>query len=128
MKLGHAKPDDHSRKAHDRADREVELAADHEERHGGGEDAEFGRYLQHVDDAARGEEARIPGERREGEDDKQRAGERPELRPTQQPRQPRSRPQAFVLNGDCQEFPRAREQDRPAADPSSRRTTEFPAC
>ena len=45
--------DDHAGGADHRADRQVELAADHQHRHGDRDDAELGRDLEEVDDARR---------------------------------------------------------------------------
>ena len=53
--------DDDAGKADHRADRQVELAGDHQQRHGGGEDAELGRHLEEVDDALGAEQAAVAG-------------------------------------------------------------------
>ena len=43
----------HAGEGDHRAERKVELAGDHQQRDGDGEDAELGRDLEEVDDAAR---------------------------------------------------------------------------
>ena len=49
-------------KADHRADREIELAGDHQQRHRRGEDAELGRDLEEVDDALGAEQAAAAGD------------------------------------------------------------------
>ena len=53
MKLGDREPDDHAGEADDRADRQVELAADHQQRHRRRDDAELGGNLEDVEQPAR---------------------------------------------------------------------------
>ena len=96
VEFRHRQADDHARKADDRADRKIELSSDHEKRDGARENAKLRRHLQHVDDAARGEETGIAGERGKGHDDEQRAGKRAKLRPAEEPCQPRGRPHSLV--------------------------------
>jgi hypothetical protein len=59
----------HAREADHRADREVELSADHQERRGHGDDAELGRDLQEGDDAQRREHAAAAGGEAEEDED-----------------------------------------------------------
>ena len=80
----------------DRADRQVELAADHQERHRRREDAELGGDLEDVEMPARAEQAGIAGEDGEDEDDEDGAGQRAELGPADQLGEAGGRPQPIV--------------------------------
>jgi hypothetical protein len=59
----------------------IELAANHQQRHRDGEDAELGGDFQEVDDAARTEQAAVAGEDQEEQQDEDTAGRGAQLRP-----------------------------------------------
>ena len=73
--LGGGDRDDDAGEADHRADREVELAADHQERRRDGDDAELGRDVEEGDDAERREHAAAGGDDAEEDEDEDRAGD-----------------------------------------------------
>ncbi len=78
---GRGDGDDDAGEGDHRAERQVELAADHQQRDRDGEDAELGRDFEEVDDAARAEQAAVAGEHQEEQQDQDATGGRAELRP-----------------------------------------------
>ena len=77
--------EDQAREGHHRADREIEFAADHQQRRGDGQDAELRRRRQDVHDAREGEHRRVGGgQEEERDEDEARGGA--EFRPAHQPR------------------------------------------
>ena len=88
--------DEDAGEADHRADREVELAGDHQQRHGRREDAELGRDFEEIDDALGAEEAAAAGDDGEESEDQDRAGDRAEFRPAEQAAQQRNRAHPFV--------------------------------
>ena len=91
--------DDHPGGADHRADRQVELAADHQHRGGDRDDAELRRDLEEVDDAGRREQAAVAGDRREEEEHQNGPGDGAELRSRHQPLEQRRRGDPFVDGG-----------------------------
>ena len=67
-----------------RADRQIELAADHQQRHGDGEDAELGGHFEVVRRPAPGQEAATASGDREEDPDADRPGDGAHLRAHQQ--------------------------------------------
>ena len=88
--------DDNAGKADHRADRQIEFAGDHQQRHGGGEDAELGRDLEEIDDALGAEQAAVAGGDREEDEDQDGSGHGAKLGPAQQPAEQRNRADPFV--------------------------------
>ena len=91
--------DDHAGGADHRADRQVELAADHQHRGGDRDDAELRRHLEEVDDAGRREQAAVAGDRGEEQEHQNGAGDGAELRSRHQPLEQRRRGHPFVDGG-----------------------------
>ena len=93
--------------ADDRADREIELPGDHQQRDGDRQDAELGRDFEVGGDAPRRDESAIAGEDGEDDPDDDRAEERADLRPQQEPPPARNLPAArrfadrLRIGGDC---------------------------
>jgi hypothetical protein len=91
--------DDHPGGADHRADRQVELAADHQHAGGHGDDPELRRDLEEVDDAERGEHAAAAGGEPEEDEHQDGPGDGAELGPGHDLAQPRRLAQTLVGGG-----------------------------
>ena len=81
---GRSQADDHAGKADHRSHREIEFAADHQERGRGGKDADFCRNLQDLHDAFHREHAAVAGKGIEYDIDEDRPGQGAQFRPLEQ--------------------------------------------
>ncbi len=91
--------DDDAGKTDHGADRQVELAGDHQQRHGCRKDTELRRHFEKVDDALGAEDAAATGGDGEECEDQKSACNRAQFRAAQEPAECRDRPDAFIA--DC---------------------------